>query len=140
MPVDGRLAAVEETLTIVPAPRSRIPVQRGPRRPHRTEQVELERGLPDLVRYVLELPDLAVTDVVDEHVEASVPVDRLLHDALRLARLREVGLDVSPTAAGRHGRGSLGPQELRGLEPDAARGSCDETNAVGEPEVHGWLA
>ena len=25
MPVDGRFAAVEETLTIVPAPRSRIP-------------------------------------------------------------------------------------------------------------------
>ena len=72
------------------------PRQRGPRRADGAEEVELERRLPDLVRHVLELPDLAVADVVHEHVETPVPLDRLAHDALRLARLREVGPHSPP--------------------------------------------
>ena len=69
-----------------------------------------------------------------------MPLDRLLHDALRLARLREVGPHVAAAAAGRHDGRSLGAQQLRGLEADPAGGAGDEANAVGEPEVHGWLA
>ena len=69
-----------------------------------------------------------------------MPLDRLAHHALRLARLREVGLHVATAAAGRHDGRALGPQELRGLEADPAGGAGDEANAVGEPEVHGWLA
>ena len=34
-------------------------------------------------------------DVVDEHVETPVPLDRLAHDALGLACPREVGRDVA---------------------------------------------
>ena len=67
-------------------------------------------------------------------------LDRLPHDALRLARLREIGPHVAAAAAGRHDRRSLGPQQLRRLEADPACGAGDETDVVGEPEVHGWLA
>ena len=140
MPVDGRFAAVEETLTIVPAPALAHPGQGRSRRADGAEQVELERGLPDLVGHVLELANLAVADVVDEDVEPSVAFDRLLHDALRLARLREVGPQLAAAASGRHDGRSLGAQQLRGLEADAAGGAGDEADAVGETEVHGWLA
>ena len=140
MPVDGRFAAVEETLTIVPAPRSRIPGNAARVARTALSRLSSNEACQIVVGHVLELPDLAVADVVDEHVEAPVPLDRLLHDALRLARLREVGPHVAAAAAGRHDRRSLGPQELRRLEPDPAGGAGDEADAVGEAEVHGWLA
>ena len=69
-----------------------------------------------------------------------MPLDRLLDDALRLSRLRQVGLHLAAAAAGRDDYRPLGAEQLRGLEADPARGAGDEADAVGEPEVHGWLA
>ena len=96
--------------------------------------------MPDLVGNVLELSDLAVTDVVHKHVEVPVLLDRLLHDALGLARLREVGPHISAAAARRHDGRALGAQELSRLEADPTGGAGDEADVVDEPEVHGWLA
>ena len=69
-----------------------------------------------------------------------MPLDRLPHDALGLARLREVGPNVAAAAAGRHDDRALGAQQLCGLEADPTGRAGDEADAVGEPEIHDWLA
>ena len=69
-----------------------------------------------------------------------MPLDRLPYDALGLGGLREIGPDVAAAAAGRDDGRAFRTEELRRLEADPARGAGDEANAVGEAEVHGWLA
>ena len=67
-------------------------------------------------------------------------LDRLPHDAFGLTRLREVGPHVAAAATRSHDGRAFVAEQPRGLEADPARGAGDETDAVGEPKVHGWLA
>ena len=104
MPAEGRLPAVDETLTIAPRAALAHPRQRRAGGADGAHQVELERRLPVGVGQLVELADLGAADVVDEAVDAAEPLDRGRDDPLRLAGPREVGRDVhvaGPFAGGR---------------------------------------
>ncbi len=141
MTPDGRFPAVDETLTMVPAPRSRIPGQRGARGADRAHQVELERRLPVGIGQLVEPADLRAADVVDETVDPAELGLRRTHDPLGLARAREVGDDVQvarsfPAPAGADDDGSLRLQLPCDREADPSGRAGDEAHLVAQAELH----
>ena len=143
MPSEGRLPAVEETLTIDALPEVPEGRQRRPDRPHEAHQVELPVGVPFLVGDVLEACVTRDARVVDEDVEAAEGADGILDRALRLPWLRQVAPDVQALAdpgrlaspAGDDPR-AFGNELSCHLEPDPAGRPGDETGAVGEVQLH----
>ena len=124
IPADGRLAAVEETLTIAPAPRSLHPGKHGLGGAHGAHQVDLPGALPDLLGQLVETVDLGPADVVDEAVDAAERLERRVDHALRLAGRREVGRDVQVAGAFRAAAraddpGAFGLELRDGGEADA---------------------
>ena len=79
---DGRLPAVEETLTTRPQPRSAMAGDRRAHQAHRRHHVQLPRGLPVLVGDVGELSPLRLARVVDDHVELAEALGGLGDDPL----------------------------------------------------------
>ena len=130
MPADGRLAAVEATFTIAPAPRSRIPGSAA--WIARTALITLicQDCSQIVLGQLVEAADLGVADVVDEAVDAAEALDR---GARRRARARpgcgEVGGDVQVADARRRGGPvvtTVAPsacEQARDLEADARRSS-----------------
>ncbi len=94
MDAEGRFAAVEETFTIEPLLRARIPGQHRPGRPDGAHQVQLEGEVPVGVGQLLELPDVGAADIVDETVDA--PERRLGrgNELVGCGRMGEIGCDV----------------------------------------------
>ena len=86
MPVDGRLPAVEDTLTIAGALGLAQVRQRGADRPHIAHDVQLPVRVPLVVVDVLEPRLTRDAGVVDEHVEPAERGDRLGNGPLRLSR------------------------------------------------------
>ena len=142
MPVDGRLPAVEETLTIDTAASS----QQRQRRTDRADvahDVELPVGVPLLVGDVLEPRLPRDADVVHEHVEPAERSRRVAHGSLGLARASQVGHDVRgladagrvPSSAG-DGKGALADELAHHLEPDPSGRAGDEAPLAAESEIH----
>ncbi len=106
--------------------------------------VELPVRVPLLVGDVLEARLARDPDVVDQDVETAERSDRLGHGALWLARHGQVALDVECLSDAGRGAATTGCdagglcRKLRGdFTPDPARRARDETDPIGEPELHG---
>ena len=151
---EGRLPAVEETLTTRPQPRSAIAGIAARISAHRRHHVQLPGRLPVLVGDVVELSPLRLAGVVDDHVEAAEALGRLLEDALarvgvgdverKRRRLAALGAAASAAALGELVLAARDEQDGRALlaeavsdvEADAAAGAGDDARLAGEAEVH----
>ena len=120
MPVDGRLPAVEETLTIAPPPLPQMR-QGGADRSHVAHHVQLPVRVPLVVGDVLEPRLPRDADVVDEHVEPAERGRGLADGALGLSRRARDPRHVRGLAdAGRSPRPHGG--DARALLDELARG------------------
>ena len=149
MPVDGRFAAVEETFTIAPPPRSLIAGQHGAQRPHRAHHVDLPGALPVASVELVEAADLGPADVVHEAVDPAEALERRRDDAARARRAAERSAATcrSPMPSSRAARGDdrarLPPAAARATSRPMPRGRAgDDADLVPEAEVHrgGYLS
>ena len=147
MPVDGRLPAVEDTLTIARTVAVREVRQRGADRPHVAHDVQLPVRVPLVVGHVLEPRLPRDADVVDEHVEPAESSRGLCDGALGLSGRREIAGHVERLAdagrrapAARRDASALLGELSRDGSADAARRAGDEARPACESQIHGELA
>ena len=141
MVAEGRLPAVDDTFTIEPLLRARIPGKHRAGRPDGGHQVQLEGEVPVGVGQLLELSDVGAADIVDETVDA--PERRLGRgdELVGGGRMREIGCDVQVAdplrpAARRDDARALVLELACDREPDAAGGAGDDADLVLESELH----
>ena len=86
-------------------------------------------------------------DVVDEDVDTAQLRLRFAYDALRPARLCEIGVHVQrlsharvPAAAARDDACSFLHEQPGGRASDPAGRAGDDADGVAQSEIHGWLA
>jgi hypothetical protein len=108
--------------------------QRGGRHPPSSEQVDVEHGLRALVGRRAGVVGVADAGVVDQHVEAAEPVDRLAHGRGDLLAVADVGHEhVRATVAvdAEHARPAR-PQQLGGGRADAPARAGDQDAQPGQ--------
>ena len=105
--------------------------------------------VPLRVGDLFEGPLISDADVVHEHVDAAEPRFGLVDRAARARRPptdRRATCSASPTSGASPLRPvvttlrTLGGEQLRRLEADAAGRAGDDAYGVAQSEIHGWLA
>lgn len=151
------MPAVEQTLTILPQPRSAIEGGGRAHRPQGCHHVELVLGVPILIGNVVEVAPLGGAGVVDEHVHVAEMLVGGRHHPLAghlIGHVQNQRLGAS-TGFGTLGYGllaprrqpllvaadeqdvrALGAEQPRGLLPYPAAGAGDDAGSPFQSEVH----